>query len=165
MYEDAPGTGNVSLNVTLVTTDASFDYSFTHYPLYNSANPHLQGMTDSTIRSTYINAGKFASLSSIDGTQFAFKTVLSDSPSHREELMMEFWILVTTTKLRCLILQPKLVERGLLSISQTQTHPNPTLLEGLMCIVFSIHILSISPARRTIPSSRPCSFSRIQPMQ
>jgi len=82
MYEDAPGTGNVSLNGPLATID------FYTTQLY----PPLQEMTDSTIRSTYINAGKFALVSSIDGTHFAFKTVLSDSTFYRKELMMEFWM-------------------------------------------------------------------------
>jgi len=51
-------------------------------------------MVEPPVQSIYLNAGKFAAVSSIASSNLAFKTVHSDSHLHREELIKEFHMYV-----------------------------------------------------------------------
>jgi len=67
---------------------------FTFYYTLHYSYLSLYTMLESSIESSYLNAGKFAAVSSIPSSDLAFKTVHSDSHLHREELIKEFHMYV-----------------------------------------------------------------------
>jgi hypothetical protein len=85
---------NVSFNVFVnQCQDASLH--FTLHVQYSYLLLHA--MAEPPIQSIYLNAGKFAAVSSIASSNLAFKTVHSDSHLHREDLIKEFYMYVSVS--------------------------------------------------------------------